>query len=182
MTPIASHTSTVWHDASPLTQDDLYLFNEGNHYRLYDRLGARPMTVRGTAGTFFAIWAPSAERVSVLGSFNGWNRDSHPLRPQGSSGIWQGFVPGVGKGTAYKYQIVSRSGFRVEKADPVGTHHENPPRTASIVWDLDYAWGDGDWMRNRAGRNALSAPISVYEMHLGSWRRQEDDNRWLSYT
>ncbi|MHB8868612.1 MAG: 1,4-alpha-glucan branching protein GlgB [Thermoleophilia bacterium] len=166
-----------------LTSDDLHLFNEGTHLRLYEKLGARPLTVEGTEGTHFAVWAPNAERVSVAGDFNGWDRESHPLHAQGASGIWEAFVPGVGKGTLYKYHIVSRgSGYQVDKADPFGRMHEEPPLTASVVWDLEYEWGDGAWMETRGTRASLGAPISIYELHLGSWMRDPaDPSRLLSY-
>ena len=166
-----------------LSDEDIYLFNEGSHFRLYNHLGAHPMTVGGAAGTYFAVWAPSAERVAVIGDFNGWNRDSHLLKPRGSSGLWEGFLPAIGKGTTYKYYITSRfHGHRAEKADPFGWFHEVPPRTASVVWDLAYEWGDAAWMKERARHNSLHAPMSICEVHLGSWRRVPDqDNRWLSY-
>jgi 1,4-alpha-glucan branching enzyme len=126
----------------------------------------------------FAVWAPNAAYVSVIGDFNGWNRDSHPLESRGPSGIWEAFVPHVGKGTKYKYHIRSRhNGYVVDKADPIGIHCETPPLTASIVWDLDYEWQDDVWMRTRAERNAFTAPIAVYEMHIGSWRRFAEDNK-----
>ena len=168
---------------SLLSDHDLYLFNEGSHVKLHDRLGSHTRVVDGQAGTNFAVWAPDAERVTVHGSFNSWNRDSHPLHPRGQSGIWEGFIPGVGHGDSYKYYVVSRyHGYRIEKADPFAVHAETPPRTASKVWDLDYEWHDREWMRDRGRRNTLSAPMSVYEVHLGSWRRiPEDNNRSLSY-
>ncbi|MBI2988662.1 MAG: 1,4-alpha-glucan branching protein GlgB [Deltaproteobacteria bacterium] len=166
-----------------LTKEDLYLFNEGSHFRLYEKLGAHLSTAGGTAGTYFAVWAPSAEQVSVIGDFNGWDRGRHLLRPRGQSGIWEGFVPSVGKGTHYKYHIVSRhNSFRVDKTDPLSFHNEVSPKTASVVWDLDYRWEDGEWMARRGSRNALDAPISIYEVHLGSWRRvPEEGNRSLTY-
>jgi len=173
----------VRHDVTLLTEDDVYLFNEGSHVQLYRRLGAHPITVDGVPGTYFAVWAPNAEEVSVMGEFNRWDRSSHKLRPRGSSGIWEGFIPGVGQGDLYKYHIKSwYHGYRVEKADPVGFRHEEPPRTASIVWDLSYKWGDDEWMRERGRRNAADTPISIYEVHLGSWMRvPEDGNRPLTY-
>src|SRR5690606_12955938 len=173
----------VRHDVTLLTEDDVYLFNEGSHLQLYRRLGAHPITVDGVPGTYFAVWAPNAEEVSVMGEFNRWDRSSHKLRPRGSSGIWEGFIPGVGQGDLYKYHIKSwYHGYRVEKADPVGFRHEEPPRTASIVWDLSYKWGDDEWMRERGRRNAADTPISIYEVHLGSWMRvPEDGNRPLTY-
>jgi len=174
---------TVRHDVTLLTEDDVYLFNEGSHLHLYRRLGAHQITVDGVAGTYFAVWAPNAEEVAVMGEFNRWDRSSHKLRPRGSSGIWEGFIPGVGQGDLYKYHIKSwYYGYRAEKADPVGFRHEEPPRTASIVWDLSYTWGDDEWMRTRERRNAADAPISIYEVHLGSWMRvPEDGNRPLTY-
>jgi 1,4-alpha-glucan branching enzyme len=161
---------------------DVHLFNEGTHYRLYDKLGAHAMTVDGVEGTYFAVWAPNAERVSVMGDFNLWDRENRPLAERGSSGIWEGFVPGAGQGAAYKYFIASRyNGYRVDKADPYGFTSELPPKTASIIWNLDYAWGDGDWMRSRRDRNAAAAPVSTYEVHLGSWiRSPEDPETFLS--
>ncbi len=166
-----------------LADDDLYLFNEGTHFHLYDKLGAHPVVVDGVDGTYFAVWAPDAERVSVIGNFNGWNQDSHFLHPRDGSGIWEGFIPNVGKGALYKYHIRSRHhGYRVDKADPFSRFNEVPPKTASIVWDLDYVWHDDEWLRTRARRNALDAPISIYEVHLGSWMRvPEEGNRSLSY-
>ncbi|MBI3003379.1 MAG: 1,4-alpha-glucan branching protein GlgB [candidate division NC10 bacterium] len=175
--------AAVRHDVSLLTDDDLFLFNEGSHYRLYEKLGAHPMTVEGKEGTFFAVWAPDAERILVMGDFNNWDTGSHPLRARAQSGIWEGFVPGVARGTAYKYHLQSRyQGYRVDKADPFAFCAEVPPRTASVVWDLAYPWGDGEWMRSRAGRNAVSGPVAIYEMHLGSWMRAPGEgNRPLTY-
>jgi len=177
------HTQPVRYDISMLSNDDLFLFNEGSHYRLYEKLGAHPITEDGVEGTYFAVWAPNAKQVSVMGEFNGWDKSSHPLRPKGQSGIWEGFIPGVAKGTIYKYYLVShRRGYRVEKADPFAFHTETPPKTASIAWDLDYSWGDRAWMEKRRAHNALDAPISIYEVHLGSWQRvPEEGNRHLSY-
>ncbi len=170
-------------DTTLLTEDDLYLFNEGSHFRLQDKLGAHLLTLDGVAGTYFAVWAPGAEQVYVVGDFNGWAKGTNPLRPRGQSGIWEGFLPGVGKGARYKYHVVSRyGGYRVDKADPFALYAELPPQTGSVVWDLDHAWQDEAWMAERRRRNALDAPISVYEMHVGSWRRiPEEDDRPLSY-
>jgi 1,4-alpha-glucan branching enzyme len=168
-------------DLSRLTDGDLYLFNEGNHFRLYDKLGAHRTVIDGQAGTFFSVWAPNAERVSVMGDFNGWNRTTHPLHSRAQSGIWEGFIAGLGTGAIYKYFIQSRHhGYRVEKADPFAFHAETPPKTGSVVWDLDYQWNDHDWMARRHQKNALDAPVSIYEMHVGSWRRGHD-NRPLNY-
>jgi 1,4-alpha-glucan branching enzyme len=166
-----------------LTDFDVYLWNEGSHYRAYEKLGAHLDEQNGTPGTHFAVWAPNAEQVSVIGEFNGWKPGANPLRPSGSSGIWEGFLPGVGQGTLYKYSIRSRfNGYKVDKADPFGFAAEIRPHTASKVWDLAYDWSDGDWMSYRGGVNALGAPISIYEVHLGSWRRvPEEGDRWLTY-
>ena len=166
-----------------ISDNDLYLFNEGTHARLYEKLGAHRVKIRGVEGTCFAVWAPNAEAVFVTGSFNDWNKENHPLARRANSGIWEGFIPGVPKGALYKYFVKSRSmGYRADKSDPFSVFNEIPPKTASIVWDLEYAWGDRDWMAARRERNALNKPISIYEMHLGSWRRvPEEGNRSLSY-
>jgi 1,4-alpha-glucan branching enzyme len=167
-----------------LGEQDVYLFKQGTHGRLYDKLGAHPANVDGVDGTLFAVWAPNAERVSVIGDFNEWHAATHPLRLRDdASGIWQGFVPGIGKGTVYKYRIVSRyNDYQADKGDPFALAWECPPRTASRVWSLDYQWGDGDWMARRRAANALDGPMSTYEVHLGSWRRvPEDGNRSLTY-
>ena len=166
-----------------LTENDLYLFNEGSHYRIYDKIGAHLATHEDQAGAIFSVWAPNARSVSVVGSFNGWDPKTHRLTPRGSSGIWEGFVPGASRGALYKFHIDSnRHGYRVDKADPVGLLCEKPPRTASVVWDLNYEWSDHDWMQKRAERNSLRAPQSVYEVHLGSWMRvPEEHNRPLTY-
>ena len=173
----------VLYEVTLLTEDDIYLFNEGSHFRLYEKLGAHPLTIDGQPGTYFAVWAPDAERVFVTGNFNGWHRTTHPLRPRQQSGIWEGFIPGVGKGSIYKYHIASRhAGYKVDKADPFAYHHETPPKTASIVWDLDYIWGDQKWLEKRRRYNSLDAPIAIYEVHLGSWRLvPEEGNRPLTY-
>ena len=169
--------------ASLLTENDLYLFNEGSHFRLYDKLGAHVVNHEGISGTQFAVWAPNAAQVFVMGDFNGWDKHSNPLRPNGQSGIWEGFFPGIGNGTLYKYHIVSRfNDYRVDKTDPFSIFNEIPPKTASIVWNLDYQWSDQEWMTSRRQRNALDKPMAIYEMHVGSWRRvAEQSNRSLSY-
>jgi 1,4-alpha-glucan branching enzyme len=163
---------------SLLTSDDLHYFSEGTHGSLSSVLGSHPGTAGGVAGTTFSVWAPNAESVSVIGDWNGWDSSSAPLAPVAASGIWEGFVAGAGHGARYKYLIVSHNGgYRVEKADPLALCAEEPPLTASVVWQLDYAWSDDAWMATRGERNALHAPMSVYEVHLGSWRRSPDDPR-----
>ncbi len=173
---------TVRYDVSLLTDDDLYLFNEGTHCRLYEKLGAYTMVADGVKGTYFAVWAPNAREVRVIGDFNGWDRNRHALRERGNSGIWEGFLTGITSGT-YKYYILSHhKKYTVDKADPFAFFNEVPPKTASVVRGLDYDWGDGDWLEKRGGKNTLDAPISIYEIHLGSWRRiPEEGNRSLTY-
>ncbi len=173
----------VDHKPSLLTDLDLYLFNEGTHARLYDKLGAHPAVVDGVRGIFFAVWAPASKKVHVMGDFNAWSKTKHALKPRSSSGIWEGFIPGIGQGAIYKYWIQSiHGGFKAEKADPFAFRQEEPPRTASVVHALDYEWGDADWMKSRARRNELGAPLSIYEAHLGSWRRvPEQGDRSLTY-
>ena len=165
------------------TDQDVYLFNEGSHFRLYEKMGSHLMSVDGTEGTYFSVWAPDAEKVFVMGNFNGWNKASHALHSRGQSGIWEGFLPGLAKGTLYKYHVVSRyNRYRVDKADPFSLFNEIPPKFASIVWDLDYEWGDQLWLKERHQRNGLNKSMSIYEMHIGSWRRvPEKGNRSLSY-
>jgi 1,4-alpha-glucan branching enzyme len=175
-------TQNVRYDVSLLSDDDLFLFNEGSHFRLYLKLGAHLLTVGDTHGTYFAVWAPDAEKVFVIGDFNNWDKASHPLAPRGQSGLWEGFIPGVGPGEVYKFHIHSRfQMYKVDKADVFGYSFEAPPRTASIVWDLDYAWSDQEWMAKRHEQNDLNAPVSIYEVHLGSWRRNVEENRFMTY-
>ena len=168
---------------SVISDVDLHLFNEGTHYRLYDKLGAHPMNLEGVDGTYFAVWAPNAERVGVLGDFNSWDRVNHALEVRGGSGIWEGFVPGAVRGMRYKYFVSSRYlGYQIDKTDPFAFWNEVPPQTASIIWDLAYAWGDRSWMDARRDRNSAGAPISIYEVHLGSWMRSPDNpEAFLSY-
>ncbi|MDH7478702.1 MAG: alpha-amylase family glycosyl hydrolase, partial [Syntrophomonadaceae bacterium] len=155
-----------------MSEVDLDFFKKGVHCRLYDKLGAHLHTSPEGPGTCFAVWAPKAESVSVIGDFNGWSPTRHPLVRRESSDIWEGFIPGVGKGAHYKYYIVSREKSSVGyKADPFAFFCECPPQTASIVWDLAYPWGDAEWMASRSRRNHLDSPWSIYEMHLGSWVR-----------
>jgi 1,4-alpha-glucan branching enzyme len=155
---------------------DVYFFREGTHDRLYEVLGCH----LDAAGASFGVWAPNARAVSVIGDFNGWDAGAHPLQPRDdSSGIWAGEVPGVAPGMAYKFRIISARGAVLDKADPFAFYAEAPPQTASRAWGLDYRWRDAAWMRERRARNALDAPIAIYEVHLGSWRRR--DGRFLPY-
>jgi len=168
---------------SLFTDFDIDLFKAGKHFRLYEKLGAHPIEVNGVSGVYFAVWAPSARSVSVVGDFNYWIQGEHQLQVRwDSSGIWEGFVPGVQKGTSYKYKIQSdNGGIITEKADPFAFYCEKPPHTASVIWDLDYKWKDSKWMKTRKEHNDLDKPYSVYEVHLGSWRRHGSENRFLTY-
>jgi 1,4-alpha-glucan branching enzyme len=182
--PASVQPAAVIPGMSLLTDHDIYLFKEGNHFSLYDKLGAHPLVHDNVKGTHFAVWAPEAERVSVIGEFNDWDKDSHPLSVRwDGSGIWEGFIPGVAAGAFYKYHVVSRhAGYHADKGDPFAFCWEAPPRTASIVCDLAYPWGDDGWMNDRHRANDLNAPFSVYEVHLGSWRRSvERNNGFLTY-
>lgn len=166
-----------------ITDFDTHLLREGHHYRLYRKLGAHIVVQDGLKGVKFALWAPNARKVSVIGDFNGWKRGVNVLQSRGDgSGIWEGFIPRLGHGTLYKYAIQSPQGWQLEKADPVGFHSEVPPKSASIVWDTGYSWQDGAWMAKRARYNSLDRPMSVYEVHLGSWMRSSDNGgRALTY-
>ncbi|MBU2469872.1 MAG: 1,4-alpha-glucan branching protein GlgB [Proteobacteria bacterium] len=157
---------------SLLSEEDLYLFNEGSHLELHHKLGAHPVQGERGQGTYFAVWAPNAHAVFIMGDFNGWDQHTAPLRPRGGSGIWEGFIPGVGVGQRYKYHIESNNmGYQVDKADPLALAAETPPLTASVVADISYEWGDRQWMARRAKGEVLNRPMATYEMHLGSWRR-----------
>ena len=175
MNPVQHH--------SLFTDFDIDLFKAGKHFKLYEKLGAHLLEVDGVHGCYFAVWAPSAKNVSVVGDFNYWVEGQHPLQVRwDSSGIWEGFIPGIDKGTKYKFKIQSNHGDVItEKADPFALYCETPPHTASVVWDLDYKWKDASWMKNRANHNGLDKPMSVYEVHLGSWKRNLEQNRSLSY-
>ena len=171
-------------DFSLLTDEDLHLFNEGNHFCLYEKLGAHCMKVDGESGVYFAVWAPNAEKVHVIGDFNGWNRRAHPLNPKQQSGIWEGFLSGVKKGDIYKYYIQSNHhGIKTEKADPFSFYSEVPPKSGSIVWDSSYQWQDDNWVsKERQRLNSINSAISIYEVHLGSWmRRSNEVGRMLTY-
>jgi len=167
---------------SLFTDFDIDLFKAGKHFRLYEKLGAHLIEVDGVKGVYFAVWAPTAHSVSVVGDFNYWTQGEHVLNVRwDSSGIWEGFIPDISKGALYKYKIQSSiNDIITEKADPFARYCEKPPHTASVVWDLDYKWQDDNWMQNRQDYNALDKPYSVYEVHLGSWRRGEH-NRFLTY-
>ncbi len=174
MNPVLPH--------SLFTDFDIDLFKAGKHFRLYEKLGAHITEVNGVKGVYFAVWAPSARSVSVVGDFNFWVQGEHQLNVRwDASGIWEGFIPGIDKGTTYKYKIQSNNGGTItEKADPFALYCEHPPHTASVIWDLDYKWKDTKWMDTRKDKNALDKPYSVYEVHLGSWKRNAD-GKFLTY-
>ena len=169
---------------SLFSEFDIDLFKAGKHFRLYEKLGSHPMTLEGEKGTYFAVWAPSAKSVSVVGDFNYWLEGDHKLNVRwDGSGIWEGFIPGVMPGAIYKYKIQSNhNDVKTEKADPFARRAEHPPKTASVVYAADYKWKDKKWMSSRAKYNALDTAFSVYEVHLGSWRKTGEENRSLSYT
>ncbi len=167
-----------------LSDFDLYLMAEGTHYSQYEKLGAHEMTVEGVEGVLFAVWAPNAIRVSVIGDFNYWDGRRHMMRVRGSTGIWELFIPGLKEGTAYKFEVKSRyKGFLAQKADPFAFYSELRPKSASVVWNLNkYRWSDDQWMGARQEKNWFESPVSIYEVHLGSWRRvPEEGGRWLTY-
>jgi len=156
-----------------LGETDLYLFGKGDERRIYEKLGAQLRVIDGVPGTSFAVWAPNAQRVSLVGDFNGWDGRYHPMRLLGASGVWELFVPGVGEGIHYKYEIKGVHGEVVLKADPYGFFFEAAPKNASIVWNNQkFTWTDDAWRKRRGERNALKSPMSVYEIHLGSWRKK----------
>ena len=165
-----------------LGEMDVYLIAEGSHRRIYERFGAHPRTVEGVDGVAFALWAPNAQRVSVVGDFNQWDGRRHPMRKRIETGAWELFVPGAPIGSIYKYEIIGAHGELLPlKTDPVGFEQEPPPATGSRIVGLPrHHWGDGDWMSRRQQRQDLAAPISTYEVHLGSWRRK-DGNAFLTY-
>jgi 1,4-alpha-glucan branching enzyme len=166
---------------SRLSDFDISLFLSGKHTRLYDKLGAFELEREGAIGTFFAVWAPNAEAVHVIGNFNFWDKYSHPLLKRwDSSGIWEGFIPGIRNGETYKYGIQTIEGTYLEKLDPFGLYCETPPKTASIVWTTFNTWQDQAWMKNRSTKNAMDAPMSIYEVHIGSWQKTLE-NQYLSY-
>lgn len=163
---------------SLFTDFDIYLFRNGKHYELYKKLGSHLMTLEQEEGCYFAVYAPAAFSVSVIGDFNGWIGDDHQLLPRwDESGIWEGFIPNIKQGTLYKYNITSTNRrLKFDKIDPFAFHFQTPPHHSSVVWDINYIWKDEVWMKKREVKNALNAPYSIYEVHLGSWRKHEDDN------
>jgi 1,4-alpha-glucan branching enzyme len=167
---------------SLLTEYDIYLFKSGKHYKTFDKFGSKIITVDGVSGVQFTVWAPSAQQVSVIGNFNYWNTQSHLLFPRlDSSGIWEGFIAGIQKGDLYKYAIISAEGRRLEKGDPYACFWEIPPNTASVVWDLTYSWQDYTWLERRKEKARNPQPWSIYELHIGSWRKSADHLYSLSY-
>jgi 1,4-alpha-glucan branching enzyme len=174
MTKVISH--------SLFTDFDISLFRSGKHFRIYEKLGSHPIEVDGQLGTYFAVWAPSARNVAVIGNFNDWNTKEHPLAPRwDGSGIWEGFIPDVGKGSLYKYAIQAQDGRLLEKGDPYALFWEIPPNTASIVWDNEYEWTDKKWMDSRQNVNGIDRPFSVYEVHMGTWKKTNGGLNSLSY-
>jgi len=167
---------------SLFTDFDIDLFKGGKHYRLYEKLGSHLVEVDGISGTYFAVWAPSAKSVSVVGNFNSWNVEEHQLNVRwDSSGIWEGFIPDIGKGEIYKYKIQSNNNdIWTEKADPFARYCEHPPNTASVIWTAEHDWKDDAWMGYRKDKNGLDKPYSVYEVHLGSWKKNAE-NKFLTY-
>lgn len=187
---VENHEGHAWDFVDPyafepvLTEFDLHLLGEGTHLRNYERLGAHLRDHQGFRGVHFAVWAPNAQRVSVVGNFNHWDGRRHQMRNRGGGGIWELFIPDLSEGEVYKYEINSRNhGYTVQKSDPYGFAAELRPKTASVVWNIDrHQWGDEEWMANRATTQGLDKPITVYEVHLGSWKRKaESENGFLSY-
>lgn len=168
---------------SLFTDFDIHLFREGKHYRLFEKLGSHPMKVDGEQGTYFAVWAPNAKEVNLIGHFNDWNKHSlHLIRRSDGSGIWEGFISDIGHGDAYKYAILSQKGIWLEKGDPYARYWEERPNTASIVWDGKYDWKDKKWLTKRAKQDKNATPYSVYEVHLGSWKKKNDGTEHGFYT
>ena len=168
---------------SLFTDDDIYLFREGTHYRLYEKFGSHSVTVDGVEGVYFAVWAPFAKTVSVIGDFNDWNHETHRLFPRwDSSGIWEGFIAGLDWGDTYKYGIRTKDDILLEKGDPFALSWEQNVQASSLISTTYFDWTDKNWLENRPKNNSLQAPISVYEMHLASWMRGTDDpDRFFSY-
>ena len=170
-------------DVAFISEFDVHLFREGTHYKIYELLGAHLAERNGKKGVHFAVWAPGANSVNLIGDFNKWDDGATPMQPLGESGIWTHFVPGIGEGANYKYAVKNANGYYAQKSDPYGFASEVRPKTASVVWDLSkYGWKDENWMDTRLAHNSLESPISIYEMHVGSWMRvPEEGNRWLTY-
>jgi 1,4-alpha-glucan branching enzyme len=169
---------------SLFSDEDIQLFKAGKHHQLFNKLGSHLIEQDGIKGTYFAVWAPNAKQVSVVGNFNGWNRSSHPMSVRwDSSGVWECFIPALGAAEYYKYFIESHNGYQVEKGDPYAFHWETPPHTATVTWDLAYSWNDSEWMTKRKAEKPLEKPVSIYEVHLGSWRRVDNEkpNSFLTY-
>ena len=168
---------------SLLTDYDIDLFRSGKHFRLYEKMGSHLVEHQGQKGVYFAVWAPNAKSVSVTGNFNNWNPESHQLKPRwDSSGIWEGFIAGLEKGTVYKYHIKTKHGIALDKGDPFSFRWETPPQTASVVWSFDHDWKDEKWLKTRREGVGKPKPWSVYEVHPGSWKKiEKDGNRSLSY-
>ncbi len=167
---------------SLFTEFDINLFKSGKHFRLYQKLGSHLTTVKEKAGVYFAVWAPNAKKVAVIGDFNGWNKFLHPLSIRwDQSGIWEGFIPGIKQGDVYKYLIETQDGTLLEKGDPFALSWEQPPRTASVVWQSDYQWKDKNWVDQRPQKQALDQPFSLYEVHMGSWQKNQENGQFLTY-
>ena len=169
---------------SLFSKDDIYYFKEGTHYRLFDKLGSHLVEFNKKSGVYFALWAPNAKFVSLISDFNSWDKNKHPLQLRSDgSGIWEGFIEGVTKGSNYKYHIESNIDGKVfQKSDPYSLFWEKPPKSSSRTWKLNYSWSDKEWMSKRHSKNSYNSPISIYELHLGSWRRNpEENNRVLTY-
>ena len=181
--PSQTEPVAISEEADFLASGDIAQFLQGKHFRAYEKLGAHSAVINGTRGVWFSVWAPNAESVHVMGDFNEWSKTSHALQNMQGSGIWSGFIFGPGEGAHYKYHIASRyHGYQVDKADPFAFGYEVPPKTASVVRDLNYDWGDHAWIKQRKQRKVWESPVSIYEMHLGSWRRvPEEGHRWLTY-
>jgi len=182
--PSSAQKKKVLHGPTPFSEQDIYLFKKGVHFRLYEKLGSHKMVINETDGYHFSVWVPNAEYVSVIGDFNGWDKSSHPLKARlDDSGIWEGFIPDLKTGARYKYYLASKYyNYKADKSDPYGFYWEVSPNTASLTWDLGYKWKDEEWMSERVKRNSLNSPISIYEVHLGSWRRvPERGNSFLDY-
>ncbi len=180
---------STWEHDSPyrflptLGEQDLHFLGEGKHYHLYDKMGAHPREFEGVPGVSFAVWAPNARRVSVIGAFNNWDGRLFPMRTMGSTGVWELFIPGLRAGELYKYEIKTSTGELRIKTDPYAFAMESRPATASMIWDVDrYEWADYQWMEDRKAKNLFAGPMNIYELHLGSWMRVADEgNRWAGY-